>query len=241
MPGPYRQRKGRLFSPFVSDHSDNADISFEHGYTRGRLGKWEEAALDLSKWVELEPDHPLRYLCLAPVLLKKGDLEAYDKLRLEILRRFSATSNPVTAERMAKACLILPASDKQMEQIARMTDRMVEEGTNHWGWTYFQFTKGWTELRQGKFSPAANRMRIVLDEKKGEVAFRDAEAFFVLALACHGLRDEKGARQALADGAEVLRRILPESDQGDFGPDWKDSIIGEFLMREAKQAIEGPN
>jgi len=79
------------------------------GYLRGRMGRWREAAADLSKVVDLRPHD---YLCffLATVLVEGGDLEAYRAYALDpgAVWRYGLSE---VANMLARACLMVSSPD----------------------------------------------------------------------------------------------------------------------------------
>src|SRR5438046_2518714 len=58
---------------------------------RGRMGRWREAAADLSKILELRPDDHQPFPNLAAALVEVGDLETYRRLCAQIRERFGGT------------------------------------------------------------------------------------------------------------------------------------------------------
>src|SRR2546423_10291490 len=89
------------------------------------MGHWTEAAADLSKAVELDAsDHQVWHFT-APVLVQSGQIEAYREHCRRSLERFGATTDPPTAERIAKDCLILSSSGVDLEVIGKMADTAV--------------------------------------------------------------------------------------------------------------------
>jgi tetratricopeptide (TPR) repeat protein len=150
--------------------------------------------------------------------------------------RFATTNDPITAERIAKDCLILPSSGADLETVAKMVDTAMAAGTNHWAWTYFQFAKGLAEYRQGHFAGVVEWTQKALRAPGN--ASRDAEAWLVLAMAQYQLKQPEEARGALAKGIKIVETKLPKLDTSDLGADWRDWIITHALLREARALIE---
>jgi tetratricopeptide (TPR) repeat protein len=206
---------------------------------RARAGRWKEAATDFWKVIEFEPDNHVDYHLLASLLVKNDDLDAYHRLRGQIVERFGATADPVIAERMAKDCLILPASGAELKTLARMADTAIAAAPDHWGATFFQFAKGLSEYRQGRFDRAAEWMEKVL-AKSGEFDFRDSQAYMVLAMARHRLNHADQARAALVKGNEIAKLRLKQLETDDPGDYWWDWVIVQSFEREARNLIERP-
>ncbi len=219
------------------DDPQNADWLRYRGDLRAVAGRWKDAAADFSKVVEFEPEDHLDYHMLAPLLVASGDLDGYRRLRTQIIARFGKTKDPAIAERMAKDCLILPASSPaELWALADMADTAVAAGPNHASAAFFQLAKGMCEYRQGNFTSAAQSMEKVLT-RSGEFDFRDAQAYLVLAMCRHQLGQTAEARAALAKGNEIANVNLPRFERGNIGVYWFDWITAHALQREAMALI----
>src|SRR5207244_10161440 len=124
----------------------------------------------------------------------------------------------------AKDCLLLPSSGADLESVARMVETAVSAGTNHWANSWFQLVKGLAEYRQGRFASAVEWSQKALS-RTGENFNRDVEAYMVLAIARHQLKQTDEAQATLAKGLEVADTRLPKLDSGDLGGAWLDWII----------------
>ena len=199
---------------------------------------WKEAAADFFKAIELEPENHWNYFVLGPLLVQRGDLEAYHRLCAQIRTRFGGTTNdPSIADVLAKACLILPSPGADLSTESKLADVAVTVGKGNKFEAYFQFTKGLAEYRQGHFGSAADwasRSRATTNSWNGlQVA-----ACMVLAMSRHQLNQTDEARVALSKGAEISQTQLPELQSGDIGRQWFDWLIAHILMREAEALIE---
>src|SRR5262249_42941951 len=99
-------------------HPSAASIYSVLGNVHAAREHWAAAITNFTKVVAFIPEDHSAYHFLAAAFVQAGDLEAYRRHRSEILRRFGQTSDPVTAERMAKDCLILPPSAEDLPAIA---------------------------------------------------------------------------------------------------------------------------
>ena len=70
----------------------------------------------------------LDYLGNAAVLAQRGDDTGYENFRREAIARFSSTGNPLVAERIIKASLLLPASQEVLNRLAVLA-RVVRPGS----------------------------------------------------------------------------------------------------------------
>src|SRR5262249_17433459 len=105
------------------------------GFLRGRMGRWREAADDLSRVAELRSDDYGYYnnmddhylVFLAAALVQGDDLDAYGRLRGQIRQRFGGTASGELATLMAWACLLVPPPEPgDMVTIGRLADTGVE-------------------------------------------------------------------------------------------------------------------
>src|SRR5262249_15784974 len=151
------------------------------GLVNAQHGRFAEATADFGKVIELRPEDHDAWFWLAPILAREGKVESYRNHCRASLERFGNATDPVTAERTAKECLILPSSEADLERVAKMVDLALEVGTDHWAFKWFQSTKGILKYRLGHFSSAADLMREVL-AAAGHELNRDAEAYMVLAM-----------------------------------------------------------
>jgi serine/threonine protein kinase/tetratricopeptide (TPR) repeat protein len=200
-----------------------------------RRGRWKEAAADFSKLIESDPtDHWLHH-SLAPLLAESGDLEGYCRHCAQVLAIFGGNNDPVVAERMAKACLIVPCPGLDLAAVVQLTDTAVTLGKDHEYFVYFQFAKGLAEYRTGNFVNAADLMAKVIAVEG--VPSRDAQANLVLAMAQSKLNHREEAAAALAKGTSIFGQMAgPQS--GNLGGDWYGWIIAHALLSEAQGLID---
>jgi eukaryotic-like serine/threonine-protein kinase len=220
----------------VAPHPAAASIFSVLGMVHGAGERWAQALTNYSKVIAVVPSDHSAYHYLAAIFIQTGDVERYRRHCDEILRRFGKTSDPVTAERMAKDCLILPPSASDLAIIASMADRAIAAGANK-PWPYFQFAKGLAEYRLGRFESAASWMEKVA-AAEGDW-HRAVQAQMVLAMAQHQLGRTNDARASLARGLESAQARLPKGGKGNLDNQWNDWVIAHALMREAKALVAG--
>ncbi|MGO8926024.1 MAG: protein kinase domain-containing protein [Limisphaerales bacterium] len=232
----------QLLTRLLTETNDSAALTVQILTLRGnilaRSGQWQEAAADLSRAIEYNPSDHLLWLCLAGIHVQRDQLDAYRELCRKGLERFGGTTDPYTADQIAKGCLILPGSGVSLDTVATMADTAVTGGRHSEFFPYFQFCKGLAEYRQGRFASAADWMGTVLTNRVDSLppdtgAYVVTGAYMVLAMAQYQLQHIEPARASLAKGAE-LEHKLPQLGSGDLGNGWIDCIIAHALMREAK-------
>jgi len=225
-----------LTPEFVRDPK-SVPILVERAESLARRGRWKEAASDAAVALEHEPDDHSRYHTLAPLLIAGGDREAWRTLCGEIVERFADTTNCFVADRMAKDCLIVPMAGFDLQAVATLADKAVTLGHKEAALPFFQVCKALADYRTGKYESTVSWAERAL--KSG---FRHAqvEAGAVLAMAHHKLEHHEAARAALLHCADVMERKLPSRGGSDFGADWRDWIICQTLLDEARQLLGVP-
>jgi serine/threonine-protein kinase len=156
-------------------------------------GKLEDARAAWEKYLEREPPDHEPWYGYAELCLFLGKIDEYRRARRALLERFGTTSNPFDAERTARACLLLPATEVELRLSVDLAQRAVaERAGDKWGHPYFEFVHGLAEYRQGQFDQAITTMRgdasTVLGPAPG----------LVLAMALHRSGDAAESRKVLA-------------------------------------------
>jgi serine/threonine-protein kinase len=194
-----------------------------------RRGRFEDlraawgAALDRGR-----PEHD-DYYGYAELCLYLGRQDDYRAARRTLLRVFAEKGYWVTAERTARACLLLPATDDELARAAVLADRAaaLDRAKAKEYYPYFQFAGGLADYRRGRCEKAITTMR-------GEAAGVLGPApQLVLAMALHQNGQSEEARRTLA-AAVAGHDWRPEQvrDQNDW--------IFHILRREAEAMIQ-PN
>ena len=202
------------------------------GDHHARKGEWLAAITNFERSVRVDPTNHWGFNYLAPLLVTTGQIDAYNKLREQMLAQFGTNSDPNVAERMAKASLILPPAAADLEKLARMVNTAVSAGSSNPDWPFFQFLKGLAEYRQGHFDAAIEPLRSVAD--KDGIPSRTAEAYCALAMAQYQRQQTQPAHASLEAGRKLFHEKLA-------GPDvlnWNDRLIAQALMQEATALIE---
>ena len=231
----------------------------EQRWRRGQLyakhQRWKEAAADFTLALQRQqPIDAFRWLHVAPVLAAADDREGHQRLCREMLKRFGETQDPSTADQTAKACLLLPASDKETDLAGRLADRAVALGANKQWEPYYVFAKALADYRRGNFRTATKELDSLLlrvAAKKELDANRlatlsrpdlSACCHAVLAMTRHRQGDAKAARDHLTKASNLLDQHVPDPDlfpvdrQFSYDHDW---LITWLLQREAQTLIEG--
>ncbi len=166
----------------------------------------------------------------AELCLFVGDEAEYQRTRRELLTRFAATANPQVAERVGRACLLLPAPDDELQEAAQLIDRAVAANRStypSWAYPFFQFAKGLAEYRRGRFDSAIGILQGPAASAMGPAPN------LVLAMAQYRSGDQESARRTMASTVIDYDWRAASADQLEI---W----IYHVLRREA-EAMVFPN
>jgi serine/threonine-protein kinase len=159
-----------------------------------------------------------------------GREEDYRRARRALLKKFVATTNPLEAERTARACLLLPGTDDELNQAVALAERAVTAelgGENKWARPYFEFVHGLAEYRQGQFDRAIATMQ---GDASGVLGPAPG---LVLALSQHLRGQAREARKTLA--AAILAHDWRATQV--YALDQQNGWIYLILRREAEAMI----
>jgi tetratricopeptide (TPR) repeat protein len=217
-----------------------------------RRGQWQKAAESFKVVLTLGAASESDYHALILLSAASGQSEVYRGYCEEALMRFGATTNPKTRESLARDCLIMTGLSFNSEVL----DQLVENGANsrktHLFRPYFELCKTLAEYRRNHFQEAVSwahqTTSTINQEKLGKYAYTfpeflddyiGVEADLLLAMAQHRLHQENEARTILADAIKFADGRWPRIESGDLGSQWRDWIIAQALMKEAKRLIDG--
>jgi hypothetical protein len=199
----------------------------------GRHGEWQKAITFYQRSVQADPTNPIAYHMLTPLLVETDDIAAYKQLRQKMLKEFAGTSDPVTAERMARACLLLPPATNDLDVIAKIADTALTAGPNANGW--MKFVKGFAEYRLGHFQAATNWLQDAAARATDPAL--QLQIDMVLAMTQYQLNQADAARATLDKGVEFAKDHVPQRD----GINWNDRRSGYLLMKEAQLLMANEN
>jgi serine/threonine protein kinase/tetratricopeptide (TPR) repeat protein len=201
-----------------------------------RRGRWLEAAADFRRAIELDPEDHLLWHSLAPLLVRTGDLEAYQEHCRKSLERFGKTTNRSIADRIAKDCMIAPSSGADAGIVSKMVDVALSGYAPPGALPWFQFCKGLAKYRQERFAEAVEWGQSTLfDARSPELCLA---AYSLLAMANQRLGHINETEAALTKASEIADTKLPKLETGDIGPAWGDWLIGHSLLSEASELIQ---
>ena len=230
----------------VQPSLEGADTFGVIGSWHAREGRWKEAAdrfaalaYSITNVDESDNDAiSMPLIAAAAAMCEAGDRSGYERLRSMGISRFSDTKSPVVAEQVMKACLILPADRKTMEQLQPLIDVLTKGGgrserdQNLVLWR--KFAMGLLEYRRGNFSTSLEWCNGCLSDPNKNPA-RDALALTVRAMDDYRLGRVEESRQEI-DVVKRTTQVRYLTKLGIFelpGIYWQDWINIRVLVREA--------
>lgn len=191
-----------------------------------RQGKLDEARTEWQGFLATGPAEHDDWYGYAELCLFLGDEEEYRRARTALLAKFGRTTEPGIAERVARAALLAPATGGELEQSAALAAvaASVDRRKLSWEYPYYQFVRGLSEYRQGKFREAITTLRGQAGGRPGPTPQ------LVLAMALHRDGQEVEARKTLASA--ILRHDWRAGQVKD-----QDGRIEHALRREAEGLI----
>ncbi|MDR3618255.1 MAG: serine/threonine-protein kinase [Paludisphaera borealis] len=194
-----------------------------------RLGRSEEAQAAWRLAIEADPRSIQARDGYAEFCLFLGHEDDYREERRILLERFDGVSEAQPAERIGRACLLLPASREETERAAILIDRALADRSPPppaWTRPYFLLAKGLAEYRLDRLDDSISTLQ-------GEAATVMGPCpRMIVAMAQHRL-GRKGA------AAASLSSAIQSHDWASFAPDSREAWIYHALRREAESLI-GP-
>jgi len=229
------QTLDETLSPDFLKETASANLLGMRAELRGRAGRFAEAAADATVALKHQPRYDERYSMLALYLAKSRDQAGYDRLCAQIPAAFPHPANVYAADKLAKACLLLPSSAVDLETVSRWADIAVTDGVNEpHVMPFFQLCKAWSEYRLGRFAGAIQWAQKSADSSQWMAR---GPACGILAMAHWQLGDHERAKAALAKGNSATPDMMPA-----FGPKepdnaWQGWAYSRIALDEAEVLI----
>ncbi len=217
------------------NHPTLPDTIFNLARLLATQGELVEAEALLCELIERKPAEHYYYYFLTAVLIQKGELEHYRQHCARIVEQFASATDPNTAERMAKCCLIHASSGVDLDAVGKMADTALAVGEANPDQPWFQLAKGLAAFRQGNFTNTVECVKRAL--RRGGKPEPAASAYLVLAMAEHKLRHPEAARAALGKATEIVE-TLPRPESGELRNNWLDCVFTHALLGEARALFE---
>lgn len=204
-----------------------------------QAGHFEEAAVDLSEVIDLDPSALAQYH-LTPLLIQTGRIDQYRERCKQMLNKYEKTGQPSIAEQVAKSCLLLPnaVGPEDLTRAANLAARAVTISKDG-DWMHWRLmTRGLAELRAGKYQTAieteqqSRQQETLRNDLNGYAC--EADTYFISAIAHYNLSQSAEFRTDLNHALKIVQKKLPKLDSGDLGLRWFDTLMANILMREAQ-------
>jgi tetratricopeptide (TPR) repeat protein len=197
------------------------------------LGWWDEALAACDRAIALSPDAHNAWNHAAILWARTGDRAGYCAHCRRMLDRFGLTTDPVIAERTAKACLLLPLDGPEREAACELADRAVALARGHWVEPWAEATRGLAAYRREHFADAVAWADRCLARGPGDWN-RELPAHLVRAMALSRLARLDEAGTALVRAADLYRtKVASQGGRADGGG-WHDRVICEVLRHETE-------
>jgi len=194
-----------------------------------RLGRGGDARAAWKEELAANPPKHDDWFGYAELCLFLGDEVEYQRARRDLLAQFGASTDADVAERVGRACLLLPATEDELKQAVALTERAAAAGRegHEFAYPYYMFAQGLARYRQGRFDDAIATMTGDAS-KAAEYMGPSPRLVTAMALYQKGQKDE--ARKLLA--AAVL-----SYDWSAEKATTREAWIAHILRREAEAMI----
>jgi serine/threonine protein kinase len=226
-------RRGDFANP-----GDSTLVAATKGLARcfGSLGQRNESAAYWLKAQALAPTDTDVLLSAAAAVLSAGDAEKYTALRRQAIEQFSGTTDPTTAERVAKACLLTPPPPADLPRIIALADTAVTRGKDHEWLFYFQMARGMAAYRAGDWAATLDWCG---RSRQGRPDWQSVIAQNLLfeAMAHDKLGNTQRAAVAMAEAARLIddyRAELPGGGKA-VSHDW---LMCDIIRKEAESVLK---
>ena len=136
------------------DHPDTLGSMHSLAISYQALGRWDEALAACGRAIALGTDDHDTWNHAAILWARTGDRAGYRDHCRRMLDRFGPTTDPIIAERTAKACLLLPLGGPEQEAACDLADRAVALARGHWVQPWAEATRGLAAYRREHFADA---------------------------------------------------------------------------------------
>jgi WD40 repeat protein len=187
------------------------------------LGRWDEAAADAARAVELLPDDPGTWERLVVLHLRAGNAAGYHETCAALLKRLGQTTDPAAASVVAWICCLAPGATSEPQAVVALAERAAgkEARADRLG------TLGAALCRAGRAGEAVGRLRgAIKDHAQGGLPV----AWFLLAIAHQHLRQPAEAREAYDRGRAQEKAVA--------APTWQARLQVELLRSEAERLLQ---
>jgi tetratricopeptide (TPR) repeat protein len=215
------------------DHPDTLRSMNNLASTLVDLGRPGEALTAYCRSIALGSDDHNAWNHAAILWARTGDRAGYRGHCRRMLDRFGLTTDPIIAERTAKACLLLPMGGPEEAAASDLADRAVTMAQGHWVQPWAEATRALAAYRRENFADAVAWADRCLSQGPADWN-RELPSHLVRAMALSRLGRLDEAHPALARASDLYRaKVAIPRGRAEVGG-WHDGVICEVLRREAE-------
>jgi serine/threonine-protein kinase len=204
---------------------ENADRKNAYRKFLMRRGRPDEARVMWQAALDSAPPEHKDWYGYAEFCLYLGHEDEYRRARRALLSKFETTTAPEIAERVSRACLLLPAEGDELRRTVALAERGLDRSKNTAMYPYLLFVRGLAEYRQGQFDRAIETMR------GGASGVLGPAPRLVLAMAVHK------SGQSVQEARKALAAAIVGYDWAPAAVRDQDGWIFHALRREAERMI----
>jgi eukaryotic-like serine/threonine-protein kinase len=221
-----------VYNRLVARHPNVARLRVCRGSQLGSIGRWEEAAAEYRKGIELDP---MRWQCweaLGAVALGTKELEDPSALCRDMIDKFGSHWSSGVRMDMVVMCSLAARAKLDREQVARLADGVIPANPRN---GFFPLGRGMAAYRCGRYEDAIG----ILPES-GFTSPKDyLLALIFRAMTRHKLGDAYTARKLLAQARQEVQKQVPGPDRSPL-PSQDGSVMWCMVhtaLREAESLI----
>ena len=229
-----------LFTWVIKKNPTYAVLYSQRADLRARyLHKWSEAAEDLAKAIEFNPDDVHSWRCRAMLLAKLQQADLLSEHLTKMLAKFqnnSAAWGPLTY------CLAtFPTARPELVRGREVLASKRSDTPGQFWLAVARYRAGKYEQAEALFSAAAAKSPLTLTT--GDGVLYSAPIFLAFhAMIKARLNDREAAGELLSKAREALKKAILGNHgtaPGDYGENWWERLIAEALLAEAESLING--
>ena len=219
----------------LEDKPDDSALWFRRAGLYAGRGRWQEAADDYAKGIELSPEDHWNWYISGALQLLLGNKAQYDRICGEMLSRFGQTDQANIAERVAKICLMSP-EPVETDLPLRLAEQAVSGNSDSGIYYWFLLAKGIGDYRTGQFQQAIESLEACRQRCPENQGYCRALDLLYLAMANHKLGKGDVAQREYQAALELMAGFAKPG-----GPTiisgWNDWVLAEVARKEAETLL----
>jgi tetratricopeptide (TPR) repeat protein len=208
-------------------------LRFQRGSLHAQLGRWQQAADDYARALELDPTDAGNWYRSALLRLQLGDRDGYRRACARQLERHANTPDPFTVNIVVWQCVLSPDAGMDLSRVVQLSERTVAGAPNNFG---ILNTLGVALYRAGKWQDAADRLHAAIKARPGQEGI--AEDWVFLAMAHHRLQQPEEARKWLDKTRQWVEKQTKDRPKNETAPPpgvpWTTWLETQLFLAEAE-------